>query len=1177
MPRHAIRAALAVLPLIASAAPLRAETCWSYVDEAALAPMKCVQKSDLTTACSWPTDCTTVPLPPGSQTILEMHKVWHECFGNVGGSTPPVGRGQRWYAFHRQFEFDYDTWRRDNTGFGPIESLDWCPGMNLPYGIFPSGQPAHTSGQPTFTCSTKPNRPDDTPCPGCTAFAQCLFLPGAGPIGCPTAPSPTCSTPSPAVSFPFASLDQFPNVDDIGKILDAQFHGLMHVAVADADNAGFYNDDNKGSNCSPRDGMFWRLHKALDDIVRAWQDVKAVDVVVVVDRSGSMSDPDPSGSSKLSAALTAVDNFADLLEEGRTDGQSNRIGIVSYSDTVSTDMSMTNVDATLRNAGGPLATALTNIAATGASGCTGMGLGIQRAVELLCPPGNCNGFSGPGNARKAILLLTDGIENVPPCLQPAGSAGGTCGSQCFGAQIDYGKLQFTQLVAVGFGNAASLDGPKLTLLAERQGGIYVQNPGGTGDDLKHFFTKAFGQLTDEFVRVDPTGVLAAAEAATEPVDYSSCGDSKLTFASGWLQPAPVGSLRLLVKAPTGALVRRGPPGVEASREATWDFARVRLPQAGPVSGRWSAQIVRPHRVYVNGFTPDSFATPPEGTALVRDEIHRLCPDTCKRVLVFELGRRGPVSAYERAVAEEKASGLLGQVTSLSDPRAFRRALERERWDLVVYAYMGPEAAQPYDERLAGLVCQEQRAILTDVRRDRGGPAILRCGGALRDEATNFKALQGDGSLHDGTIALKDPGHPVWSYGLKPTSALSVVQATAAVAGTSHGAVTALITPGKDARWYLDILGAGLARIDLHNRSIDQRAGETLFATAHILPSFVPAGGFDQVDARVEVEYPKVGLGTLLARAKGEPRRVKGELLDARLAAAAGLTIPTGKAVFPLYDDGTHGDEVPDNAYWTGALAGIGATDGPYTLHFVFDLTKNGCTTHRELTTSTYVDVRPDPGYSRVRVVSQVAAAVGGWRTVLQMTPADRFGNLWGPGRLAVRGCDPADSCQIDPQAVVDGGDGTYTLTVDTPAGGSGFRLAAAGTTFDVPLPCAHCPRLADLRIEGQHLFEHGTAKASLRLDQPAPAGGARVLLSSTNELAATVPPSVVVAAGASQGVFEVKLHHAHNGPALAVVVARYGDSEKRASVKLLPIAWKESLARPYTPRPHEHYPEPPKN
>ena len=387
---------------------------------------------------------------------------------------------------------------------------------------------------------------------------------------------------------------------------------------------------------------------------------------------------------------------------------------------------------------------------------------------------------------------------------------------------------------------------------------------------------------------------------------------------------------------------------------------------------------------MNGFTPDSFAVPAAGTALVRDEIHRLCPDGCRRVLTFELGRRGPVSAYERAVAAEEKAGLLSGVKATTDPNDFAGALAKEHWDLIVYAYMGADQNQPYDRPLSNLICENQRAILTDVRAEHGGPSILRCGGALRDGSTNWPLFEGDGRLLAGSLALKDPGHPVFSYGLRPTSAQSLVQAS--TPGGKSPAITAIVSTGKEARWYLDVLGSGLARVDLHNRSLDQRAGEQLFASAHILPSFVPAGGFDAVDARVEVEYPRVGLGTLLARAKGERRRVDGELLDARMAAAAKLVIPTAKAVFPLFDDATHGDLLPNNAYWTAALTGIGATDGPYTLHFVFDLTKNGCTTRRELLTSTYVDVRPDPKASNVHVVSQVATASGGWRTLVELTP-----------------------------------------------------------------------------------------------------------------------------------------------------------------------------------------------
>ncbi|MEA2488408.1 MAG: hypothetical protein QOH21_200, partial [Acidobacteriota bacterium] len=151
--------------------------------------------------------------------------------------------------------------------------------------------------------------------------------------------------------------------------------------------------------------------------------------------------------------VAAMDLFGDLLENGRSDGIPNRIGVVSYSDTATVNMALTNVDANLRNPGSPFDNAKTAITSGGPGGCTGIGAALQQAGAMLCPPGDCQGFSAPGdNDRKGILLLTDGVENVAPCLQPAGPAGGSCSSQCFGAAVDLNKLEFTQLVAVGFGS-----------------------------------------------------------------------------------------------------------------------------------------------------------------------------------------------------------------------------------------------------------------------------------------------------------------------------------------------------------------------------------------------------------------------------------------------------------------------------------------------------------------------------------------------------------------------------------------------------------------------------------------------------------------------------------------------------------------------------------------------------
>ena len=129
---------------------------------------------------------------------------------------------------------------------------------------------------------------------------------------------------------------------------------------------------------------------------------------------------------RLENAKEAVDMFADLLEEGRPDGQTNRIGIVSYSSSASDaamNMPLTDVDATLRDPGGVFETTLSAI--TG-SGATSIGSGIEGAVAQLCPGADCRGYiAGAGeNQRKAMLLLTDGRENTSPCLEAGCDGGG---------------------------------------------------------------------------------------------------------------------------------------------------------------------------------------------------------------------------------------------------------------------------------------------------------------------------------------------------------------------------------------------------------------------------------------------------------------------------------------------------------------------------------------------------------------------------------------------------------------------------------------------------------------------------------------------------------------------------------------------------------------------------------
>ncbi|HEV2704915.1 MAG TPA: thioredoxin domain-containing protein [Pyrinomonadaceae bacterium] len=1179
-----------------------AQTCFDYVDGCsrpgwniplplpncvnAAVPLRCVEQGPLAASgtlvnCNWngdchedgdPSDCCTGVTSANVQSILEMHTNWHNCFGNVGDldGNNPVGRGQRWYAFHRQFELDFTLWR-EPLGFGIIQSLEWCPNMNMPFGHPSGGWPAAGVGAHPAGCGTGPSRDDDKTCTGCIAFPQCLFRAGAGPAACPGAPSNTCGISG--LSFPHTSLEQFRNVEEVSTILDHHFHGAMHQAVADADNPGAYVQDVANPVCSPRDPMFWRLHKALDDVVRAWQNLKAVDVVLVIDRSGSMSEPDSGGSTKFAAALNAVDNFADLLDINRTDGQQNRIGIVSYSNTASVNMPLTVADANLRAPGGPLATAISNLNAAGPGGCTGIGGGIQRALELLCPPtGNCQGFSAAGdNDRKAILVLTDGIENVAPCLKPAGAAGGSCGTQCFGASLDFNRLEFTQLVSVGFGNTGSLNGDLLTLLSERQGGVYMQNPNAPGYDLKDFFTKAFGHLTSDFIAADPKGVLAPGDAASEVVEYNACSDGMITFASGWQRDVTPGGLRLLVTTPADNLVRAGSASVQNSTQRQWAYSRIRFPYRGESTGTWSGQLIRPHLTFVNGFTPDSFARLSDGTRIVRREIQRLCPDGCKDVLYFEHRRAGRASAYEAALKAEQESELLSRVERARNPAEFATMIQRQKWDLIVYARMGDDSPEPYDSQLAQLLCGKQKAIITDTRA-KSGAGILRCAGAFQDGTVNWPVLEGDGRLFKGRVKLDNPGHAVSSYGIRSTAS---VQATAPLQRGMTQAIVARVEPGEERSWFMNVLADGLSRLSPVREKFSWRTGEDLVATVRVLPSDLRSGGYDHVDARVEVEYPTVGLGTLLTRQQyREPRSVRGEQLDPRAAALARLNVPTKTATFRLYDDGTHGDLLPGNAYWSAKLPGLGTVDGMYKFRFILDFTVGRCTTRRELVQSIFVDVGVKSDDSSVRVIDTVTTADRAVRTTVRLTPADTFGNLLGPGRAGNIACATPKECSIAPKDVIDHGDGSYSVTLVAPRSVPSVRLAAFGMPLDVPIPCDECPRLGKLALDGSHVKEHNTSKGTIQLTGPTPrsaSAGALVYLNSSKPMILQVPASVTIQPGQATATFPVRIGHAHDKPEAVTVSASYGGEVRTATMNIVPLV--KPPSEPPAPRPtydHAH-------
>lgn len=941
------------------------------------------------------------------------------------------------------------------------------------------------------------------------------------------------------------SIDQFTNVEQVTDLMDAYLHGQMHGAVAsagsrdandpsgqkglcsvppyascstDADcaatNVGpcnlagpppalgscarrsdlkcntdadcgvcmsassghaYCRDINNPSN-SVRDPEFWRLHKSLDVAVQAWQRTQAADIMIVLDRSGSMNEQDSSSARKFSKAVEAAMMLIGMLPD-ETAGIPNRVGITLYSTSTTplrplTPVATLKADATLEN----------DLNGVQPSGCTSIGGGLTAATGVLCP--TAGGCADHADKRRAIVLLTDGIENVSPCLFNDGSTG-QCGSTCNGTAAEttalYRSLGDTQVCAVGFGATDSVSGDRLTLLAERQGGIYRHSPAtdpadGTYADLKVAFAKCLGMATAAAIALDPEGTLEAGRFASEPATTSVCVESRLSLSAGWKKSVAPGNIRLMLNAPSGALVRANAPGVESGLAKSWGLLRTPLPFAGEQQGEWRAQLIRPHKSYVNGFTTDSLATS-ASVPLVRREIQRICPDGCATALYFEDGHNGPDSSYELALAAEGPSGtgLIGTVVATTDPNnpgvmspdVFKQKLETEQFDLIVYAHQMSQSAEVFDTALGNVICGQQtnvlsqRAIVTDTRTSLQAAAqINACAGAILDgPPINFTEITGDGRLLEGTHHLTNPGTVgyTFSYGAEKifaqsefpgeTQATSSADGTPAVSKGAISAMTPLTTDESVQKWFMDLYVDTSGLLESHKTTFAHRTGQGLTPSVQILPGFVPAGGYDSVDATVTIERPTVGIGSLLIQ-QGMPAVSFGaESYGGRAGGLQTATIPTELVgPFTLNDDGVDGDIHPGNFYWTKHVADQGQVDGMYRYTFHLKLTKNGCTTERELAQTVFVDVGTDPASTTVSVQS---TPTGSTVTVF---PKDPFGNPWGPGRTGAVSCGPPGQYTCDPSQIVDNGDGTYTIVITSLPGANGpAQVTGFGTTISVPI------------------------------------------------------------------------------------------------------------------------------
>ncbi len=319
---------------------------------------------------------------------------------------------------------------------------------------------------------------------------------------------------------------------------------------------------SNGSSCSLR---YFPTSTILQDIATTPQPSPAQDVMIVFDRSGSMSAAAGTGRTKIEEARDAASLFVQLIREG----SGNRIGLESFSTTASSpaDFTLTAVNGTAKNTLiGPAPYSGGIVGGLTPDGWTTIGGGLDGARLQ---------FPAPGANPRTILVLSDGLQNTPPMVEAVEpSLGG----------ID--------IHVIGFGTESSLDGTLLNRLAQSHDGLYTR--AGTGLELKKFFALAFGDIFEAGELMDPEYFLPASQDAAAPIPFHVCGEETITIVLGWAEANA--SLLLELISPAGAIITSGSPAVEDATGRTWTYLRANLPYDGERDGVWQVRVVRPQPI-----------------------------------------------------------------------------------------------------------------------------------------------------------------------------------------------------------------------------------------------------------------------------------------------------------------------------------------------------------------------------------------------------------------------------------------------------------------------------------------------------------------------------------------------------------------------------------------------------
>jgi len=161
-----------------------------------------------------------------------------------------------------------------------------------------------------------------------------------------------------------------------------------------------------GGGCTPPSPpsplSYYPTARILQDMQGA-APLQTEDVVVLIDRSGSMAALTASGRTKIEEARDAASLFVSLVRTGT----GNRVGLASFSTAAAVDYALADVTPAVQDAlVGPVPHTGGIVGGLAPGGSTTIGGGLQAALGQLVSGAN----------ERVILLLTDGLQNTPPMI-----------------------------------------------------------------------------------------------------------------------------------------------------------------------------------------------------------------------------------------------------------------------------------------------------------------------------------------------------------------------------------------------------------------------------------------------------------------------------------------------------------------------------------------------------------------------------------------------------------------------------------------------------------------------------------------------------------------------------------------------------------------------------------------